>query len=103
VWNAIKGVALQMVGQVIKSSATKLEIAASVDDIEAKRADIVLEMTAAIPARLIPKEGQELQFEGVPVAFEPSPFVMSMNKGALLTKAPAKPSAAPRKRPGAGR
>ena len=102
VWNAIKGVALQMVGQVIKSSPTKLEIAASVDDIEAKRADIVLEMTAAIPARLIPKEGQELQFEGVPVSYEPSPFVMSMNKGALLTKAPAAkptPKTAPRKRP----
>jgi hypothetical protein len=102
VWNAIKGVPLQMVGQVIKSSPTKLEIAASVDDIEAKRADIVLEMTAAIPARLVPKEGQELQFEGVPVSYEPSPFVMSMNKGALLTKAPAAkpaPKAAPRKRP----
>jgi len=86
VWNAIKGVSLQMEGQVIKSSATKLEIAASSDDIDQKRADIVIEMTGTIPARLLPKEGSTLDFEGTPVSYEPSPFVMTMNKGALLTK-----------------
>jgi tetratricopeptide (TPR) repeat protein len=96
VWAAIKGVPLQMEGQVLKSSATDLEIAASSDDIDAKRADIQLTMTAAIPAKLIPKEGATLDFEGTPVSYQPSPFVMTMNKGALLTK---KAAPAPKKPP----
>jgi tetratricopeptide (TPR) repeat protein len=87
VWNAIKGVSLQMEGQVMKASSTKLEIAASQDDIEQKRADIELTMTGPIPARLMPKEGSTLDFEGTPVSYTPSPFVMVMEKGALLTKA----------------
>ena len=86
VWNAIKGVPLQMQGQVISASPTKLQIAASVDDIDQKRADIILEMSGAIPPRMMPKEGSSLDFEGTPVSYEPSPFVMQMNKGALLTK-----------------
>src|SRR5262249_28267386 len=45
VWSAIKGTALQMEGQVIKVSPTELQIAASQDDIDQKRADIVLTMT----------------------------------------------------------
>ena len=102
VWNAIKGVPLQMQGQVIKASPTKLEIAGSVDDIDQKRADIILTMSGAIPPRMMPKEGSSLDFEGVPVSYEPSPFVMTMEKGALLTKkapAPAKKPAARRRRP----
>jgi len=87
VWNAIKGVSLQMEGQVIKASPTKLQIAASQDDIEQKRADIELSMTGPIPARLMPKEGSTLDFEGTPVSYTPSPFAMVMEKGALLTKA----------------
>jgi hypothetical protein len=91
VWSAIKGVSLQMEAQVTKASPTKLEIAGSQDDIDQKRADIILEMTGTIPARLMPKEGATLDFEGTPVSYEPNPFVMTMNKGALLTKAaPAK-------------
>ena len=72
---------------VIKASPTKLQIAASQDDIEQKRADIELSMTGPIPARLMPKEGSTLDFEGTPVSYTPSPFVMVMEKGALLTKA----------------
>jgi tetratricopeptide (TPR) repeat protein len=103
VWAAIKGVPLQMEGQVLKSSPTDLEIAASSDDIDAKRADIQLAMTAAMPAKLIPKEGATLDFEGIPVSYQPSPFVMTMNKGALLTKkappAPKKPPVRKRSHP----
>lgn len=103
VWNAIKGVSLQMEGQVIKASSAKLEIAASQDDIEQKRADIILNMTGAIPPRLMPKEGATLDFEGVPVSYTPSPFVMTMEKGALLTKAapPAKKKPPVRHKPAA--
>jgi len=93
VWSAIKGVALQMEGTVIKASPTELQIAASEDDIQAKRADVVVTMGGTIPAKLMPAEGATLDFEGTPVSYTPSPFVMTMEKGALLTKAPpAKPT-----------
>jgi tetratricopeptide (TPR) repeat protein len=88
VWNSLKGKNLQMAEvQVITSSPTKLELAASVDDIDKKQADIELSFPAAIPARSLPKEGDKINFEGTPVSYTPSPFVMVMEKGALLTKA----------------
>jgi tetratricopeptide (TPR) repeat protein len=89
VWSAIKGVPLQMEGTVIKASPTELQIAASQDDIDQKRADIVVTMGGTIPAKLMPQEGSTLDFEGTPVSYTPTPFVMTMEKGALLTKAPA--------------
>jgi tetratricopeptide (TPR) repeat protein len=88
VWSAIKGVPLQMEGIVIKASPTELQIAASQDDIDQKRADIVVTMGGTIPAKLMPAEGSTLDFEGTPVSYTPTPFVMTMEKGALLTKAP---------------
>jgi len=88
VWSAIKGVPLQMEGTVIKASPTELQIAASQDDIDQKRADIVVTMGGTIPARLMPVEGSTLDFEGTPLSYTPTPFVMTMEKGALLTKAP---------------
>jgi tetratricopeptide (TPR) repeat protein len=92
VWTVIKGVPLQMEATVLKAGATELQIAASQDDIDAKRADIVLTMTGTIPPKLMPAEGSTLDFEGTPVSYTASPFVMTMEKGALLTKAaPKKP------------
>jgi tetratricopeptide (TPR) repeat protein len=87
VWSAIKGVPLQMEGTVMKAAPTELQIAASQDDIDAKRADIVVTMGGTIPAKMMPQEGSTLDFEGTPVSYTPSPFVMTMEKGALLTKA----------------
>ena len=102
VWNALKGKNLQMAEvAVISASPTKLGLAASVDDIEQKRADIELTFPAAIPARMVPKEGDKINFEGTPVSYTPSPFVMVMEKGALLTKAAPAPARKPpvRKKP----
>jgi hypothetical protein len=101
VWTLIKGVPLQIEGQVIKVSPTELQVAASSDDIDQKRADIVLTMTTTIPARLLPKQGATLDFEGTPVSYTPSPFVMTMEKGTLLTKAAPTPARRPpaRRRP----
>ncbi len=42
----------------INVTPTKLTLAASVDDIQKKVADIELTMNAAIPAKLLPKEGR---------------------------------------------
>jgi hypothetical protein len=88
VWSVIKGVPLQMEGTVIKASPTELQIAASQDDIEQKRADVIVTMGGTIPAKMMPQEASTLDFEGTPVSYTPSPFVMTMEKGALLTKAP---------------
>jgi tetratricopeptide (TPR) repeat protein len=88
VWNVIKGLPLQMEGWVIKASQTELDIAGTEDDNDAKRADIILNMTGPIPERLMPKEGAIFDFEGTPASYQPSPFVMTMEKGTLLTKAP---------------
>jgi tetratricopeptide (TPR) repeat protein len=102
VWNSLKGKNLQMAEvQVITASPTKLDLAASVDDIDQKRADIELSFPAAIPARSLPKVGDKINFEGTPVSYTPSPFVMVMEKGALLTKAAPAPTRKPpvRKKP----
>lgn len=104
VWNLIKGLSLQMEGQVIKVSPTELQIAASQDDIEKNRADIVITMNTTIPPKLMPKEGGTLDFEGTPVSYTADPFVMTMEKGTLLTKAAPPPPKKPpvrKKRPGA--
>jgi tetratricopeptide (TPR) repeat protein len=96
VWTTLKGKNLQMAEvQVISASPTKLELAASVDDIDQKRADIDLSFPAALPARIVPKVGDKINFEGTPVSYTPKPFVMVMEKGALLTKAAPAPAKKP--------
>ena len=87
VWDAIKGVSLQMEGLVISATADQIMIAESSDDIEAKKADITLTMNGPIPAKLMPKEGATLDFEGTPASYTPNPFMITMEKGQLLTKA----------------
>ncbi len=96
VWSTLKGKPLQMQAHIItidnSGKATKLQLAGSQDDIDAKRADIDLTMTAAIPKKDMPKEDTDFQFEGTPVSYVPKPFLMTMNDGALLVqKAPPKP------------
>ena len=94
VWTALKGKPLQMQANIISLDAaskpnTKLQLAGSQDDIDAKRADIDLTMSGPIPAARMPKEDSDFQFEGTPVSYVAKPFVMTMNEGALIGKAPA--------------
>lgn len=95
VWGVLKGKPLQMVAHVISVDAegknpTKLQLAGSQDDIDAKRADIDLTMSAAIPAAKMPKDDSDFEFAATPVSYVPKPFVMTMNDGALLVKAAPK-------------
>ena len=104
VWSVLKGKPLQMEAHVISidssGKATKLQLAGSSDDIDAKRADIDLTMTAAIPAKSMPKEDTDFQFQGTPVSYVAKPFLMTMNEGALLVKsAPKAAKPAVRKKP----
>jgi len=97
VWAALKGKPLQMQAHVISidstnKTATKLMLAGSQDDIDAKRADIDLTMSAAIPAKEMPKEDTDFQFQGTPVSFVAKPFVMTMDSGALLVTSKPKPA-----------
>ncbi len=91
VWNAIKGKAVQLNGTVIKASATEFQIAASLDDIDAKKADITLTFEEKIPAVRVPKEGASQDFQGEPASYTPNPFMMTMEKGML-----PKPKVAPK-------
>ena len=96
VWTALKGKPLQMQAHIISiESSSKLHLAGSSDDIDAKRADIDLTMTAAIPKKDMPKEDSDFQFEGTPVSYVAKPFVITMNEGALLVKAKPKPKTTP--------
>ena len=92
VWNAIKGKAVQMNGVVFKASPTQFEIAASSDDIAAKKSDVTLNFEDSVPAKLIPKEGASLDFQGEPVSYTPNPFMMVMEKGRLLKAAAPTPT-----------
>src|SRR5450759_3861881 len=75
VWSALKGKPLQMGAHIISiESSSKLKLAGSSDDVDAKRADIDLTMMAAIPAKQMPKEDADFQFEGTPVSYVAKPF-----------------------------
>ncbi|MGA8216108.1 MAG: hypothetical protein WB799_21135 [Candidatus Sulfotelmatobacter sp.] len=95
VWNAIKGKAVQLQGTVIKATATEFDIAGSLDDIEAKKADITLTFEDKVPLKLIPKENASLDFQGEPASYTPNPFMMSMEKGKLLKAATPTPARKP--------
>jgi len=104
VWNAIKGKAVQMNGTVISATPTQFMIAGSSDDIEAKKADITLNFEDSLPAKLVPKEGASLDFQGEPSSYTPSPFMMVMDKGRLLkaaAPAPVKKKPPVRRKPAA--
>jgi tetratricopeptide (TPR) repeat protein len=91
VWNAIKGKPVYMNGTIISASATEFDVAASSDDIDAKKADITLTFEEKVPLKLIPKAGASQDFQGNPVSYTPNPFMMTMEKGLLPKPKPAAP------------
>ncbi len=86
VWNAIKDKAVKLGANVITAAATKVTLAGSDDDIEAKKADIDLTMAKALPARLVPQAGTLMNFQGTVSSYKPNPFMMTMTEGVLLDK-----------------
>jgi tetratricopeptide (TPR) repeat protein len=86
VWNAIKGKAVKLQASVISATSTSVQLAGSDDDIEAKKADITLTMSKAIPARLTPTVGSMMAFQGTLTSYTPNPFMMTMTEGVLLDK-----------------
>jgi hypothetical protein len=98
VWTAIKGQPLQLVAQVISATPSKIELAATVDDIEAKRADVDLTLTTPLTARRVPKAGDSITFIGTPDSYTPNPFVMVLSGGSVKGA-----DTAPARKPAAGR
>jgi tetratricopeptide (TPR) repeat protein len=86
VWNALKDKAVKLGANVISATASKIMLAGSDDDIEAKKADIDLTMGKALPAKLVPAAGTLMTFQGTVSSYTPNPFMMTMTDGILLDK-----------------
>ena len=99
VWNQIKDKPIDFAAKVVEATPTKLSLSATADDIEKNVPDVVLNMTAAIPARLLPKVGSMTQVEGIPLSFTAQPFLITMEKGTLLGQTSAAPATPARKPP----
>jgi tetratricopeptide (TPR) repeat protein len=84
VWNAIKDKAVKLGANVISSTPTTVMLAGSEDDIDAKKADITLNMAKPIPSRLTPAAGSPMNFQGTVSSYTPNPFMMTMTDGILL-------------------
>jgi len=86
VWNAIKDKAVKLGANVISATSTTVQLAGSEDDIDAKKADITLNMAKPIPSRLSPTTGTLINFQGTVTSYTPNPFMMTMTEGVLLDK-----------------
>ena len=84
VWNAIKDKAVKLGANVISATASKVQLAGSDDDIDAKKADITLTMAKPLPTKLIPATGTLMNFQGTVSSYTPNPFMMTMTDGILL-------------------
>ena len=84
VWNAIKDKLAPLGAQVITSSASKMTLAGSSDDIATNTPDITLTMEKPLPTRLIPQVGKLMYFKGAVTSYTPNPFMMTITDGILL-------------------
>jgi hypothetical protein len=88
VWNAIKGLTVQLGGKVISATRTTLLIGATQDAIAANQPDLEVTMATPLTQRQVPRAGADIEVLAVPASYAPQPFVMKMNKGALRPKTP---------------
>jgi tetratricopeptide (TPR) repeat protein len=100
VLTAIKGQPMQpFAAVVIAATPTQLSVAATQDAIEQKRADVIVNMVAPIPAKLLPKVGSETGLTGSvdsftvgqPTSNDPTamnPVVITLAEGKLVRTAP---------------
>jgi tetratricopeptide (TPR) repeat protein len=95
VWGQIKEKPLAMVGNVVASTPTQLQIAGTYDDINATppKADITLTMAGEMTAKQMPKPGQQQAFQGKPTSYTPNPFMMEMTDGTLVVQKGSTPAA----------
>ncbi len=102
VFDQLKGKPIAIEGKLINATPTTLSIAGSYDDIQNNTPDIDLTMAGPIPAKLMPKVGAMIQFQGNPTTYDVTPFMMHMEQGKLVKTPGAteeKPSPARKKAP----
>ena len=99
VWSAIQGKQVQLVANVIEATPGSLKLAGSVDDIEAKKADLTLNLKEPLLPARIPKAGTEVTIQGAPSEYSATAdsFNMVFNDGEVL-----KGLSEPAKKPSAG-
>jgi tetratricopeptide (TPR) repeat protein len=97
VWSQIENKPIAFVAKVMEATPTKLTLAATAEDIEANKPDVVVTMAAPLPKKLVPAVGSMAQVEATPVNLSPNPFTITMEKGVLAVK--EEPKAAPKKAP----
>jgi hypothetical protein len=99
VWSGIEGKPIAFQGRVVQASRTRLMLAATQDAIDQNRADVELTMAGPIPTSLMPRPGQDIAVQGTPVSYDPQPFLMEMEQGALIKtgRGAAKPKPGARK------
>ncbi|HEV2112550.1 MAG TPA: hypothetical protein VGR50_00290 [Terriglobales bacterium] len=92
-WNQIKGVPQAFQAKVIEADKGKLLVAATVDAMTANKADTEITMAAPIPVKLIPKVGETIGVQGVPMSYDKNPYLLHMDQGKLVVakKKPAAP------------
>jgi len=90
VWTAIKGKPVQLVAVVIDAARDSLKLAGSVDDIDAKKADIVLTLKEPLAAARVPKAGASLTIQGVPSDYsvQGDTFILTFSDGEVLKGLP---------------
>lgn len=96
VWQAIQGVKLQFLGQVISATPTSLQLAATADAIQAKAADVEVTMAAPLTKARVPKVGTQITLEASPTSYDRQPYKLHMDQGKLAVA--RKPAPAPRRR-----
>jgi hypothetical protein len=113
VLTAIKGQPMQpFAARVIQATPTQLSVAATQDAIEQNRADVIVNMVAPIPAKLLPKVGSETGLTGSVDSFtvgqapananDPNaikPVVITLTEGKLVRTAPEPAPKKPVRRP----
>jgi hypothetical protein len=90
VWTAIKGKPVRLVASVVESGRDSLKLAGSVDDIDAKKADITFTLKEPLPTARVPKAGTQLTIQGVPSEYsaEGDSFNLTFTAGEVLTGLP---------------
>jgi tetratricopeptide (TPR) repeat protein len=102
VLTAIKGQPMQpFAAKVIQATPTQLSVAATQDAIEQNRADVIVNMVAPLPAKLLPKPGSDTGLTGSVDSFtvgqaplnpnDPTamkPVVITLTEGKLVRTAP---------------
>jgi hypothetical protein len=99
VWSGIKGKPVQLEVVVVDAARDSLKLAGSLDDIEAKKADITLTLTTTLAATRVPKAGTKLTIQGSPSEYTAvgDAFNLTFTAGEVLKglpEQPKKPSAA---------